>query len=88
MLIRVRAFAIYRELLGRETLELELPEGATPRDAFTQLFHEREDLARMLRATMFAVNREYVDPASPLSAGDELSLIPPVAGGATVEVTS
>lgn len=81
MLIRVRAFAVYRELLGRDTIELELPAGATPRAAFTQLFHERKDLARMLRATMFAVNREYVDPDAPLSTGDELSFIPPVAGG-------
>ncbi len=81
MLIRVRAFAVYRELLGRDSIEIELPSGATPRAAFATLFADREDVARMLRSTMFAVNREYVDPDAPLSVGDELSLIPPVAGG-------
>lgn len=82
MTIRIRAFAIYRELLGRDVIDLELPEGITPREAFRQLFQEREDLSRLQRATLFAVNREYVDGEQPLKSGDELALIPPVAGGA------
>ena len=81
MTIRIRAFAIYRELLGRDVIELELPEGITPREAFRHLFQEREDLSRLQRATLFAVNREYVDGEQPLKPGDELALIPPVAGG-------
>ena len=81
MMIRIRAFAIYRELLGRDVIDLELPDGTTPRTVFETLFHDRDDLTRLLRATMFAVNREYVDEARPLRPGDELALIPPVAGG-------
>ena len=83
MTIRIRAFAIYRELLGRDVIELELPDDgtATPRIAFERLFHHREDFGRLLRSTMFAVNKEYVGGDEPLSAGDELALIPPVAGG-------
>ena len=82
MKVRVRAFAVYRELLGRDSLELELPDGATPRSAFEQLFRGRDDLARLLKSTMFAVNEEYVAPAAKLKDGDVLALIPPVAGGA------
>ena len=85
MTIRIRAFAIYRELLGRDVVDLELPSDAgqivTPRAVFEQLFHDRSDYARMLRATMFAVNKEYVGGDTPLAPGDELALIPPVAGG-------
>ncbi len=82
MTIRVRAFAVYRELLGAESVELELPDGATPRTAFERLFRGRSDLPRLLRSTMFAVEREYVAADRPLRDGDELALLPPVAGGA------
>jgi len=81
MRIRIRAFAIYREMLGREVIDLDLPDGVTPRLVFEQLFRDRDDLPRLKRATMFAVNREYVDGERPLALGDELALIPPVAGG-------
>ena len=85
MTIRIRAFAIYRELLGRDVIELDLPSDdahpVTPRAVFEHLFHDRSDLARLLRATMFAVNKEYVGGDAVLSSGDELALIPPVAGG-------
>ena len=53
-----------------------------------QLFAGRDDLARLTRATMFAVNREYVNGNAPLHSGDELSLIPPVAGGSRSAVLS
>jgi len=81
--IRVRAFALHRELLGRETLDVEISDGgaATPRAVFEKLFAGRADFARLLRATMFAVNREYVGADDSLKDGDELALIPPVAGG-------
>ena len=81
MKLQVRAFAVYRELLGRDSLELELADGATPRAAFEQLFRGREDLARLLKATMFAVGDEYVAADARLKDGDVLALIPPVAGG-------
>ena len=80
-MIRVRAFAIHRELLGRDVIDLELPEGATARSAFDVLFHERAEADRLLRATTFAVNREYVAADAKLAAGDELAFIAPIAGG-------
>ena len=85
MTIRIRAFALYRELLGRDVIDLELPSDdshpLTPRSVFQHLFHERSDYVRLLRATMFAVNKEYVGGDAVLAPGDELALIPPVAGG-------
>src|SRR5205807_471660 len=78
MKVRVRAFAVYRELLGRDALELELADGATPRAAFERVFASRSDLPRLLKATMFAVNEEYVAADATLNDGDELAFIPPV----------
>jgi len=78
VLIRVRLFAILRERAGTNEIELELPEGALVRDALARV----ADLAPGLPLVM-AINREYADADAPLSAGDELALIPPVSGGAT-----
>ena len=81
MLVRVRLFAQLRERAGSGELSLELPEGARVRDALAAV----SELAQGLPLVM-AVNREYADEDAPLSAGDELALIPPVSGGAEPHV--
>ena len=78
MKVTVRLFAILRQRAGRDTLELDLPEGARVSDALAAV----DDLAGGLRLVM-AVNREYAAADHPLAPGDELALIPPVSGGAT-----
>ena len=84
MQVEVRLFAVFRERAGRDTLSLELADGATVADALAAAGREPglgEVLKRMpVRA---ALNREYVDSDAPVSEGDELALIPPVSGGAT-----
>jgi MoaE-MoaD fusion protein len=80
--ISVKLFAILRERAGRSGLELDLPDGATVGDAIDRLREEPgldEPLERIRVAV--AVNREYASSADPLSAGDELALVPPVSGG-------
>jgi MoaE-MoaD fusion protein len=81
--VTVRLFAMLRERAGRESIELELADGATVTDAIEALADHRglgETLERMpVRA---AVNREYVSSETRLAGGDELALIPPVSGGA------
>lgn len=79
----MRLFAGLRERAGTGELELELPDGACVGDALDRL----ADVAGGVRVVM-AVNREYARADAPLSAGDELALIPPVSGGATPETTA
>jgi MoaE-MoaD fusion protein len=76
MRITVRLFAVLRERAGRDTLELDLADGATVRDAIAAA-----DVPDGLSVVM-AVNRSYADADATLQAGDELALIPPVSGGA------
>jgi molybdopterin synthase catalytic subunit len=77
MLVTVRLFAMLRERAGADRVQLELPDDARVADALAAV----GDLARGMPLVM-AVNRRYADADSPLSAGDELALIPPVSGGA------
>jgi molybdopterin synthase catalytic subunit len=80
--VRVRLFAILRERAGRDSLELELPDGATVADAIDALAGEPglEDVLERLPVAA-AVNLEYAAPEAALRAGDELALVPPVSGG-------
>ncbi|HEX7290676.1 MAG TPA: molybdenum cofactor biosynthesis protein MoaE, partial [Conexibacter sp.] len=81
MHVRIRLFAQLRERAGASELSVELPEGARVRDALAA--PAVASLAEGLPLVL-AVNREYAHDDAPLSAGDELALIPPVSGGATV----
>lgn len=83
MRISVRLFAILRERAGRDSIEIELDEGATVAEAIEALSEDRglgDPLAGM--SVAMAVNREYASPETPLAPGDELALVPPVSGGA------
>ena len=83
MKIRVRLFAAIREALGREQVELNLAEGATPEDAWRELLRldEGGGLGARRPNLAAAVNRRYAKFDAPLSEGDEVVFIPPVSGG-------
>jgi MoaE-MoaD fusion protein len=83
MVLQVRLFAVLRERAGRDSLEVEVAEGATVADALRALGDVSEPLAAALEAmpVVMAVNRSYAGADAALSAGDELALIPPVSGG-------
>jgi molybdopterin converting factor subunit 1 len=87
MVVEVRLFAMLRERAGSDTVTVELPEGATVRDAITVIGAERGlgDLFAAMPVVM-AVNREYAGEDDALAAGDELALIPPVSGGESTAV--
>ncbi len=76
MTVRVRLFAMLRERAGSDTVELELPDGASVADALAAL----DDVTAGITCVL-AVNRDYAPPDRVLRAGDELALIPPVSGG-------
>jgi molybdopterin converting factor subunit 1 len=74
-------FAVYRDLAGAERMSLELPAGSTVIDAVAALRAVGGGLGRLPAEPAVAVNREYVSLATTLRDGDELALLPPVAGG-------
>ncbi len=80
MRIRALFFATYRDLAGAEEVSLDLPAGATAADLVRRL-RGMADLARLPAEPVVAVNQEYASLSAPLSDGDEVALLPPVAGG-------
>ena len=79
--VRVRLFAIQRELVGAREVALELAPGATIEAAWAALVERHPVLAPGRPAVRFARNREYADAETALADGDELAVIPPVSGG-------
>jgi len=75
--VHVRLFSILRHRPDgslQDSLTLELPEGATVADVLRALQAPELDV-------LIAVNDEQCDESAPLQDGDEVELIPAVAGG-------
>ena len=79
--MRVRLFAALRELAGASWLE---DEHAPDVDALVRGLGARfgPEFERVARAGTAVVNGEPVQPGTPLHPGDEVTLLPPVSGGA------
>ncbi len=84
MRIQVLYFAVFRERLGREDETLDLADGARVHDALAALAAKHEPIATLRTKFRVAVNQDFTDEDRELRDGDELALIPPVAGGAGV----
>jgi molybdopterin synthase catalytic subunit len=81
MRIQVLYFAVFRERLGRDAEPLELPDDATVATAIAALEARHEVVAQLRGRYRIAVNQDMTDESAALADGDELVLIPPVAGG-------
>jgi molybdopterin synthase catalytic subunit len=81
MQVKVRLFAILRQQAGWREKAIELRDGATIEDAWHFLAGLAPAIAPSREVVRFARNREYVSADTTLEDGDELVLIPPVAGG-------
>ena len=80
MSITVLLFASYADAFGTRTLSVDLGDGATVADLLADV--SRRPGGRVLpERPLVAVNQRYAQPGTRLSIGDEVALIPPVAGG-------
>ena len=80
--VRVRLFAVQRELAGTRELHLDLAAGSTIEDAWAALVARVPALAPGRPSVRFARNGDYAAATDRLEDGDELACIPPVSGGA------
>jgi molybdopterin converting factor subunit 1 len=79
--VQVRFFASYAELVGRGTTAVSVPLPATVGDV-VRLVREQLPGARALpERPLAAVNLEHVKLDAPVRDGDEVALLPPIAGG-------
>jgi molybdopterin converting factor subunit 1 len=80
MTVNVLLFASYADTLGTDALSLELEPGATVRDVLARV-RELPGADRLPREPLVAVNDRYARSGQVIAAGDQVAIIPPVAGG-------
>jgi molybdopterin synthase catalytic subunit len=83
MHIEVLFFAKSKEVVGKASQDLELPEGTDTLALQQQLVAKFPGLESVLRTCVLAVNLEYLGQGESvqLKAGDEVAIIPPLSGG-------
>ncbi len=78
--VRVLLFASYADTLGFESIELSFEPPASVGDALDRL-RALPGGKRLPPRPLCALNLTHVRPDAPLSSGDELAILPPLAGG-------
>src|SRR5262245_4385602 len=86
MRVRVLYFAVLRERLRSDGESVELAEGATVGALLDELAARHAAVAGLRRHLQVARNRETARGDALLADGDEVALIPPVAGGSSTAV--
>lgn len=81
MRVRLLLFALYRDLTGVEELEIDVAGGSNAGAALAALRAEDARFSVLPDRPVIAINREYALLDAALHDGDELALLPPVAGG-------
>ncbi len=80
MKIDILAFGIAKDIIQGQTLQVEMPSGATV-GSLKAMLTERFPRFEKLRSLAIAVNTEYRSDEFPLHEKDEVVIIPPVSGG-------
>ena len=81
MKVRALFFASYRDIAGADAVEVELPAAASAADLIASLRGRGGAWGSIPTAPVVAVNLGYAPLSTRLADGDEVALIPPVAGG-------
>jgi MoaE-MoaD fusion protein len=79
--VRVLYFAVVRERLKRDDETFEMPDGATVDALLDEIGRKHAGFEGLRAACKVAVNQEFASGDHILKDGDEVALIPPVAGG-------
>ena len=81
MKLTVKLFAVAKQRVGRDRVEVELPAAPTIGQVRSALVEQCPLLAGILAHVRFAVDSEYAADAAVIPVGAEVAVIPPVSGG-------
>ena len=81
MQVRILFFGVLKDLTGRASDLLNLPEHATLSDVVTHYEDINPRLNELVPSIAVSINQEFARPESPLKEGDEIAFLPPVSGG-------
>lgn len=79
--VRVKFFARYAELVGQDELQLAVPLPATVADVVRRARAEIPGAGVIPERPLAALNLRHVQLDTQVADGDEVALLPPLAGG-------
>ena len=82
MRVRLVYLGMLKDLAGKGTESVEMPEGARISDLWRALVSKYPKFSDFSGSAAVAINQEYAPGDTPLSEGAEVALLPPVSGGA------
>ena len=81
MIVRVKLFAVAKDLAGSDCVAVELPDQATVGQLRMALAAQYPQLAQLSRQVLFAVEMQYVADSATVPPQAEVACVPPVSGG-------
>ena len=87
MKLKIKLFATLKDRAGSAHIEVELPDVTTVEQMLTAVAADYPQLAPAIPTTLVAVNKAFATPPTPIKAGDEVALFPPVSGGSSPHPT-
>jgi len=81
MQVRTLFFGVLKDLAGRGSDLLNLPEHATLGDVFIHYEKLIPEIGDLAASIAISINQEFAGPDSTLKEGDEIAFLPPVSGG-------
>ena len=85
MRVRVLFFGMLKEVAGKSSEEIELPETASMANVIAHYESALPRFRSLVPSLAFAVNQRYATTDTKVNAEDEIALLPPVSGGAADE---
>jgi molybdopterin converting factor subunit 1 len=81
MKVRVKLFAVAKDLAGCDELIVDVPEGATVATLREKALATAPALAQIMPHALWAVGAEHARDDTVIAEKTEVALIPPVSGG-------
>ena len=81
MIVKVLYFASAQGLANLNSESMRLKEGSSVKDLAAEMLRHHPDLKSIEPTIRYSVNFEIAESNSPLHDGDEVAVLPPVAGG-------
>lgn len=81
MRVHVLFFGMLRDLAGKSSDWLELPDGALVGDVLSHYASQSPQMEKAVGSLAVAVNQQYARVEARLKSDDEVALLPPVSGG-------
>ncbi len=82
-MVRLKFFAMLKGIVGREDVEMEIPQKISVRELKNRLIKEYPALKEVLdsRSVLVSVNQEFGNSEAEVKDGDEVAFLPPFSGG-------